>query len=131
PGAASLDSSMDGGGDGAVDEPADGPKGAPVDADLPALLAAGEWAVFHGPPASAVADLERAVVLAQREKRHAEVTAAVWLLGVALSAAGRYGGALRVLAPLLDAAGSAQTSPETRLFASLAAATCASVHRGL
>src|SRR4051794_41875386 len=63
-----------------------------VDGDLPTLLAAGERAVFHGPPSSAVPDLERAVVLAQSEGRHAEVTAAVWLLGVALSAAGRYGG---------------------------------------
>lgn len=100
-----------------------------MDGDLASLLAAGERAVFHGPPAAAVPDLERAVVMAQREGRHAEVTAAAWLLGVALSASGRYGGALRVLAPLLDAAG--QTAPETRLFASLAAATAASVHRGL
>src|SRR5439155_25851516 len=90
-----------------------------VDGDLPSLLAAGEHAVFHGPPAAAVADLERAVVLAQRESRHAEVTAAVWLLGVALSAAGRYGGALRVLGPLLDGAEASQASPETRLFAAL------------
>ena len=100
-----------------------------MDGDLPALLAAGERAVFHGPPAAAVPDLERAVVLAQSEGRHAEVTAAAWLLGVALSAGGRYGGALRVLGPLLETAG--QTAPETRLFASLAASTAASVHRGL
>jgi hypothetical protein len=100
-----------------------------VDGDLATLLAAGERAVFHGPPSAAVPDLERAVVIAQREGRHAEVTAAAWLLGVALSASGRYGGALRVLAPLLEAAG--QAAPETRLFASLAAATAASVHRGL
>lgn len=100
-----------------------------MDGDLASLLAAGERAVFHGPPAAAVPDLERAVVMAQREGRHAEVTAAAWLLGVALSASGRYGGALRVLGPLLETAG--QTSPETRLFASLAAATTASVHRGL
>jgi hypothetical protein len=99
------------------------------DGDLATLLAAGERAVFHGPPATAVPDLERAVVMAQREGRHAEVTAAAWLLGVALSATGRYGGALRVLGPLLETAG--QMTPETRLFASLAAATAASVHRGL
>jgi len=98
-------------------------------ADLASLLAAGERAVFHGPPAAAVPDLERAVVLAQREGRHAEVTAAVWLLGVALSASGRYGAALRVLDPLLDAGGA--DSPETRLFASLASSTAASIHRGL
>lgn len=102
-----------------------------MDSDLPTLLAAGERAVFHGPPATAVPDLEQAVVLAQRSGRHAEVTAAAWLLGVALSASGRYGGALRVLAPLLDASGPAQSSAETRLFAALAAATAASVHRGL
>ena len=97
--------------------------------DLATLLAAGERAAFHGPPAAAVPDLERAVVLAQREGRHAEVTAAAWLLGVALSASGRYGGALRVLGPLLETAN--QMTPETRLFSSLAAATAASVHRGL
>ena len=85
--------------------------------------------MFHGPPAAAVPDLERAVVLAQSEGRHAEVTAAVWLLGVALSAAGRYGAALRVLGPLLDP--SASSTPEARLFASLAASTAASIHRGL
>jgi hypothetical protein len=102
-----------------------------VDGDLATLLASGERAVFHGPPAAAVADLERAVVLAQREGRRAEVTAAAWLLGVALSAAGRYGGGLRVLTPLLDAGSPAEAAPETRLFAALAAATAASVHRGL
>lgn len=102
-----------------------------MEGDLAKLLAAGERAVFHGPPAAAVADLEQAVVLAQREGRRAEVTAAAWLLGVALSAAGRYGGALRVLTPLLDAGTAAGAAPETKLFAGLAAATAASVHRGL
>jgi hypothetical protein len=102
-----------------------------VEGDLATLLAAGERSVFHGPPGKAVADLEKAVVLAQREGRRAEVTAAAWLLGVALSAAGRYGGALRVLGPLLDAGGAAGAAPETKLFASMAAATAASVHRGL
>jgi tetratricopeptide (TPR) repeat protein len=102
-----------------------------VEGDLAKLLASGERAVFHGPPAAAVADLEQAVVLAQREGRRAEVTAAAWLLGVALSAAGRYGGALRVLTPLLDAGTVAAAAPETKLFAALAAATAASVHRGL
>ncbi|HEU5033663.1 MAG TPA: hypothetical protein VFT62_02785 [Mycobacteriales bacterium] len=102
-----------------------------MDGDLASLLAAGERAVFHGSPATAVADLERAVMLAQREGRRAEVTAAAWLLGVALSASGRYGGGLRVLAPLLDPTGPATGTPETRLFAALAAATAASVHRGL
>lgn len=99
--------------------------------DLATLLASGERAVFHGPPAAAVADLERAVVLAQQEGRRAEVTAAAWLLGVALSAAGRYGGGLRVLTPLVEAGAAPDAGPETRLFSSLAAATAASVHRGL
>ena len=100
-------------------------------ADLASLLAAGERAAFHGPPGAAVPDLERAVVQAQREGRRAEVTAAAWLLGVALSAGGRYGGALRVLMPLLEAGEASDSAPETRLFAAFAAATAASVHRGL
>ena len=99
--------------------------------DLASLLAAGERAAFHGPPGAAVADLEKAVVLAQREGRRAEVTAAAWLLGVALSAGGRYGAALRVLTPLLQAGESGESAAETRLFAALAAATAASVQRGL
>jgi hypothetical protein len=102
-----------------------------VEGDLATLLASGERAVFHGPPSAAVADLEQAVMLAQREGRRAEVTAAAWLLGVALSAAGRYGGALRVLGPLIDAGTAGGAAPETKLFAALAAATAASVHRGL
>ena len=102
-----------------------------MDGDLATLLAAGERAAFHGPPAAAVADLERAVVTAQSEGRRAEVTAAAWLLGVALSASGRYGSALRVLVPLLDAGGHVESAPETKLFAALAAATAASIHRGL
>ena len=99
--------------------------------DLASLLAAGERAAFHGPPGAAVSDLEKAVVLAQREGRRAEVTAAAWLLGVALSAGGRYGGALRVLMPLVQAGESGDSAAETRLFAALAAATAASVQRGL
>jgi hypothetical protein len=71
------------------------------------------------------------VVAAQREGRRAEVTAAAWLLGVALSASGRYGGALRMLVPLLEAGEAGEAAPELRLFAALAAATAASVHRGL
>jgi hypothetical protein len=102
-----------------------------VNGDLASLLAAGERAAFHGPPGAAVADLEKAVVIAQREGRRAEVTAAAWLLGVALSAGGRYGGALRVLMPLVQAGESGESAAETRLFAALAAATAASVQRGL
>lgn len=102
-----------------------------MEPDLASLLAAGEQAAFHGPPAAAVADLERAVVIAQRDGRRAEVSAAAWLLGVSLSASGRYGGALRVLQPLLEAGEARDASVELRLFAALAAATAASVHRGL
>ena len=56
-----------------------------------------------------------------------------WLLGVALSASGRYGTSLKVLIPLLEAgeAPDASANPELRLFASLSAATAAAVHRGL
>jgi hypothetical protein len=102
--------------------------------DLASLLAAGERAVFHGPPGSAIPGLERAVGVAQRDGRRAEVAASAWLLGVAMSASGRYGGALRVLVPLLEAGETSandELSLEIRLFASLAAATAASVHRGL
>lgn len=105
-----------------------------MEPDLATLLASGERATFHGPPGSAVSDLERAVGVAQRDGRRAEVAAAAWLLGVALSASGRYGGALRVLVPLIEAGeggGSDDLAPELRLFGSLAASTAASVHRGL
>jgi tetratricopeptide (TPR) repeat protein len=98
------------------------------------LLASGERAAFHGPPGAAVSDLERAVGVAQRDGRRAEVAAAAWLLGVALSASGRYGSGLRVLEPLIEAGEGAdvdELAPELRLFASLAASTAASVHRGL
>lgn len=97
--------------------------------DLATLLVAGERAAFHGPPAAAVKALEAAVVLAQGQGRAAEMTAAAWLLGVALAASGRYGGALTVLAPLLDAAEGRHAPAEQRLFGAFAAATMASVHR--
>jgi hypothetical protein len=101
--------------------------------ELAELLAASERAVFHGAPGNAVPDLERAVGVAQQDGLHAEVAAAAWLLGVALSSTGRYGAALRVLVPLLEAgeAGDAGATAELKLFSSLAAATAASVHRGL
>ncbi len=100
-------------------------------AELAALLSTGEHAAFHGKPADAVGVLEQAVVTAQAQGRSAEVAAAAWLLGVALGAAGRYGGALTVLAPLVDAGSSAGAPAESRLFAALAGATVASVHRQL
>jgi hypothetical protein len=71
------------------------------------------------------------VVLAQSQGRAAEMAAAGWLLGVALAAGGRYGGALTVLSPLVDAGRVPEAPPERRLFAALAAATIASVHRQL
>lgn len=101
-----------------------------MDTELPSLLAAGERAAFHGPPAAAVNALEQAIMLAREQGRRAEVTAAAWLLGVALEAGGRYGAALTVLGPLVDAA-DANQEPETLLFAALAAATIASLHRQL
>ena len=105
-----------------------------MEPDLASLLASGERAAFHGPPGAAIGDLERAVGVAQRDGRRAEVAAAAWLLGVALSASGRYGGGLRVLVPLVEAGEGAdvdELAAEIRLFASLAASTAASVHRGL
>ena len=99
--------------------------------DLPTLLASGEHAAFHGKPAAAVGALEQAVVLAQSNGLAAEMAAAAWLLGVALGAGGRYGGALVVLAPLVDAGGGEGARAESRLFASLAASTIASIQRQL
>ena len=99
--------------------------------DLPSLLASGEHAAFHGKPAAAVSSLEQAVVLAQSQGLVAEMAAAAWLLGVALGAGGRYGGALTVLSPLVEA-GAAEGAPaERRLFGALSGATIASIHRQL
>lgn len=99
--------------------------------DLPSLLAQGEHAAFHGRPAAAVGVLEQAVVLAQSNGLVAEMAAAAWLLGVSLGAEGRYGGALTVLAPLVDAGSVEGAAPERRLFGALSAATIASIHRQL
>jgi hypothetical protein len=99
--------------------------------DLASLLAAGEHAAFHGKPAAAVGALEQAVVVAQSQGREAEVAAAAWLLGVALGAGGRYGGALTVLSPLVEGGRGEDAAPERRLFAALASSTIASVHRQL
>ena len=95
--------------------------------ELPGLLAAGERAAFHGRPGSGVEPLSRAVEAAVAADLETEALAAGWLLGVCLGACGRYGGALRVLDPLVV---SAQT-PEGRLLGALAASTVASVHRQL
>ena len=99
--------------------------------ELADLLASGEHAAFHGRPAAAVGVLEQAVALARLQGRSAEVAAAGWLLGVALGAAGRYGGALTVLSPLVEGGRAGGAPAENRLFAALAAATVASVHRQL
>jgi len=99
--------------------------------DLSSLLVTGERAAFHGKPAAAVAALEQAVGLARTQGRTAESSAAGWLLGVALGAGGRYGGALTVLSPLVDAGRAPGAGAEARLFAALSAATIASVHRQL
>lgn len=99
--------------------------------DLPTLLASGERATFHGNPAAAVGALEQAVELAQATALFAEAAAAGWLLGVALGAAGRYGQALTVLAPLVEAGSAEAVSAEQRLFGSLAGSTIASIQRQL
>jgi len=98
-------------------------------ADLAALLAAGERAAYHGRPANGVTALELAFEQARSEGKGAEATAAAWLLGVCLEGAGRFGGALSVLEPLV-AAGTSEI-PERRLFAALAASTSAGVRRQL
>ena len=59
------------------------------------------------------------------------MAAAAWLLGVALGAGGRYGGALTVLAPLVEAGRPTAPPPERRLFGALSGATIASIHRQL
>ena len=97
-----------------------------VSDELAGLLAAGERAAFHGRPATGVPPLQKAVETARSSGRDDEATAAAWLLGVALGAAGKYGSALGVLDPLTET-GSEQ--PARRLFASLAASTSASIHR--
>lgn len=104
---------------------------APGPADLASLLASGEHDAFRGRPADAVGTLQRAVVVARSQGRPAEVTTAGWLLGVALGAAGRYGGALTVLSPLVDAGQAPDAGPERRRYAALAASTLASVQRQL
>lgn len=100
-------------------------------ADLPSLLASGEHAAFHGKPSAAVGVLEQAVVLAQSQGLVAEMAAAAWLLGVALGAGGRYGGALTVLSPLVAAGSQEDATAERRLFGALSGATIASIHRQL
>jgi hypothetical protein len=114
-----------------IETPATPPHDGTGPEDLTDLLAAGERSVFHGPPGTAVAPLERAVALAADGGRLPEAAAATWLLGVALGASGRYGRALAVLTPLLGQGSAPGAGPEGRLFGSLAASTSASVSRQL
>ncbi len=111
-----------------------------MDDDLAALLAAGERAAFHGAPSRGVEPLRRAVELAGAADRGVEASAAAWLLGVCLGAAGRYGDALGVLRLLTDdaagvdasgAPGAEHRSTDELVFASLARSTSASLHRQL
>jgi hypothetical protein len=101
--------------------------------DLAELLAAGERAAFHGRPAAGIEPLQRAVASAQERGLATEAAAATWLLGVCLSSAGRYGGALVVLDPLVpgEAPNDDGASAEQSLLGALASATVASVHRQL
>jgi hypothetical protein len=102
---------------------------------LAALLAKGERAAFHGPPATAIPALEAAIELASSGGRFAEATAAGWLLGVAQGATGHFGAALRQLDQVMHSMDADETgeraAPEMLLFGALAAATAASVHRQL
>jgi tetratricopeptide (TPR) repeat protein len=100
-----------------------------VSEDLAGLLASGERAAFHGRPDAGVEPLRRAVELAFSEGLSAEAAAAGWLLGVCLSSAGRYGSALQILDPLATPEG--DVGPELQIFAALASASAASVHRQL
>jgi hypothetical protein len=99
--------------------------------DLASLLKSGEHAAFHGKPSAAITTLEQAVVLAQSQGLVAEMSAAAWLLGVSLGAAGRYGGALTVLSPLVESGSSDVAPAEQRLFGALAGSTIASIQRQL
>jgi tetratricopeptide (TPR) repeat protein len=102
--------------------------------DLAALLVSGERAAFHGRPAAGVEPLRSAVAAAQEAGLGEEAAAAGWLLGVCLVAAGRYGEALDVLGRVAEPssdAGGADAGAGREVFAALADATLASVHRQL
>jgi hypothetical protein len=98
--------------------------------ELAEVLAAGEQAAFHGPPARAVESLARAFEQARAAGQTAEATAAAWLLGLSLGASGRYGAALDTLTPLVES-GENSKMAELRLFGALAAASLGSVQRQL
>ena len=98
--------------------------------DLGQLLAQGERAAFHGPPAKAVDALSRAIELAHSTGNTEASTAALWLMGVALGACGRYGTAVTTLTPVLEA-GESGSTPSARLFGALAGASLGSIRRQL
>ncbi|TAK71314.1 MAG: hypothetical protein EPO13_00315 [Actinomycetota bacterium] len=99
-----------------------------MDDELTGLLASGERAAFHGRPTAGVAVLRRAAELAHQSGRDSEADAAGWLLGVCLTAAGRFGAGLAVLEPLSRPVA---LGGERAVFGSLASSTMASVHRQL
>ena len=101
------------------------------DEDLTVLLERGEQATFHGRPAEAIALLEQAVVLAQSTDQGPVLNRVAWLLGVALAAAGRYGAALTVLSPLADSGSDEEAPEDSVVYAALASASIAGVHRQL
>jgi len=100
-----------------------------VAVDLAGLFGSGERAAFHGRPDAGVEPLRAAVEMASGDGRTAEAAGAGWLLGVCLSSAGRYGSALEVLEPI--AAPEGDVTAELQVFAALAGASIASVHRQL
>jgi hypothetical protein len=103
--------------------------GVRVTDDLAGLLASGERAAFHGRPAAGIEPLRRATDIALVQGLQAEAAGAGWLLGVCLSSAGRFGGALEVLDPLASA--EAGEAPDRQVLAALAGAAVGSVHRQL
>lgn len=107
---------------------------------LAELVAVGELAALRGVPAEAWDPLVAARDLAVTEGRRPEWLVSGWLLGVALGAAGRYGEALDLLAPLAEAApdpGAPAGEPagpqdvDISVIAALCTATAASLHRQL
>src|SRR4029453_3452057 len=87
------------------------------------FLAAGEWAAFHGRPASGLTALDHA--LNDRGATPEDLAKARWLFGVCLGAGGPPGEALDVLRPLAAAPARGDR------WASFAASTTGSLHRQL
>lgn len=98
---------------------------------LAGLLTAGERAAFYGAPLTGVAPLRRAVEVAGAAGRAAEASAAAWLLGVCLGAAGHYGDAFSVLDLFSVEPQEDERTAEEEVFRSLALSTRASLYRQL